>query len=485
MRVAGKLFLIVDRIDRFVNAIKVVALRSAVLGFFAVGLIVAFTLPPFQAPDEGTHWSAAFYRFESVFGGLRGAESCGPAHGLPEHMGLSLVAMKPEQRMPTARFSSLRRVPMVCRGDDVPYGGLLSYPGVVLARLLISNEEKKAQRGLAVFYLARILHGALVGLLLARLVGLMIRESRLPIGASILILVPLSPIFIQQSFAVSADPICFAFILSLLTLSLCGEKVSVFEKWLCLTLALIACYTKPVLVTLLPLAILATIRPMASPAERRVVYGIAAAAIVGSLLIVASYLKPTRVKPAAASTISPAEQLRYIAANPTRAITLLHQSAVGSLGVTPLVQRMGWLDTKVSKRGRQYAWSAFVFCAALELWGIIGALLRSTPLRLRKAGALTFTVGCSVFYLSLLAAPLVLYLTWTAVGAPHVAGMQPRYHLTTLLMLPALFFPLSNGTPTHVATLGKTFTHPLYGAVGAILIFYLIEIYISLAARYW
>jgi hypothetical protein len=222
--------------------------RIAVLflgGFVAIGCVLTFAIPPFQVPDENTHWNTALKQI----GALTGSESYFETwRTLPASFDVDRIKHAFDQKLRPGTFSQLA----LANAAETPqstlsYSNFLSYPQVILAALIeiglhSDNPRTQALHG---FYLARLLSGIMILIPLIRLVQLASASN--PPGLLPILACALCPLFIQQSFAVSSDTVCNAFVLWTLAL-LHMEKPS-FLDWTFIGIyGLLACSTKPMIV---------------------------------------------------------------------------------------------------------------------------------------------------------------------------------------------------------------------------------------------
>lgn len=461
----------------------------AVCLFVAMGVLFTFTIPPFQIPDEASHWSSAVTRAERFFAAITGRpfQECSVELGLPAQMDANNVAMQSHHHMPRDRFSTLRGVKRNCERVIVPYGNLLTYPGVFLSKIILRGEEKKGRIALVSFYMSRLLHGAMVSLFLFRFVSLARTSAPMPIGAAVLSTLIISPLFVQQSFGVSADPICFSFALSLLTFSLFPSRVTRFDVGVAMLVALVACHTKPPMLAFFPCAALVGLRAIPYRAYTYCVVGIGLAAVMGALAVSFAYNTTGEIDPFRGKYISPIDQLKFAVENPQVVLAAVDSVVWQLAKLKHLAHPLGWLDTKLHKRALSLWYNAFDIGLFLDVVGL--CLLRwkaaLVPKPLRSFGfAMVALVG---IYIATLTTPLILFLTWTEVGAHGVAGMQSRYLFPSLLLLPivpAAFLeyrvkPEGAGDLCKWSVIGVGVLMVLFSVL------YLAELYISLAARYW
>ena len=224
--------------------------RILLLAFVLAGVSFSFVLPPFQAPDEQTHWKIANHRFDHPFD-LKASE-CREFYAWPDHFEISRIAFHADQKLDVLKFSKVNEVAPTCFARPDIYGNLFTYPGVVLARVVASVV---GEVGLWGYYLARLLSGFLFLSLLLFFIKVVARTGRLS-GVPVLLAFFLLPIAIQQIWTVSSTPIIWAGGMSLLLLVFCVDYLSRKERLLLFAVLLVGILTHPpVIALMIPLLI--------------------------------------------------------------------------------------------------------------------------------------------------------------------------------------------------------------------------------------
>jgi hypothetical protein len=471
---------------------QVVFTACALCAFVILGIQSTFSIPPFQIPDESRHWIGAVARTNSLtsfFGGSSKKPECSVEFGLIAKMAQDNLAFQPTNRIPTNTFGSLGETTKECKSSDLLYGNLFTYPGVIVSKLILKAEDKRAFAALTGFYVSRIIHGLLVFVLFARLLTLAFRAKFMPIGVVLLAGLATSPLFVQQSFAVSGDPICFMLVLSLLSLIFFPSLVTRFDVGMAVMFAVVASHTKPPMALFaLSAAVLMFFRGGAT-SYRVALYSIVLASVLGSISVGLSYgASNPSSHPDAPSGISMGQQIAFMIDNPRAAFQAINRATAAVLGIDQVAHPLGWVDTFLPARVLS-TWHAILWLALiLEVGGLLQVRWAVDSLK-QWGNALSqsviFLLG---IYVATLATPLILYLAWTPVGAAGVDGMQSRYLFPSLFLMTAALCPLYR-SDRHSESLSPIKYHlealvivPLMTLLCAL---YVSELHIAVIARYW
>jgi hypothetical protein len=488
-----------------------------VIAFCCLGVLTTFVNPPFHVPDEQAHWIVANRRAADLVGSK--LEKCDAAITLNATLGS--VAQQPQERMPRGRYAHLADPVANCDTPpmDVPYGSVLTYFGVVLSRAVVRGESVSQQQSLAVFLLARLFHGLFIAAILLRIAVFSSKatDSRgVGFGSLCLLAFCCSPLFLQQSFAVSSDPICFAWALSVSTFVLFWPRLKVGDVVLHVLCTLVVAPTKP---TLLPAGLTALFFAflLHSPVfkdglvaawqerlggrdwlKNRTVY-LFASYVVAFILAVAVTLT---IRGAEGSLhfpdgVDPVAQRAFLSTHPWASATAIAKAlayvALPHLQVGPL----GWLDFSPSIATALCWFALLVQGGAGDVSQFLGARTNST-VEVRQAGASTFVVlaGLVLFLcasvLSVAAIGYAMFLFHTAVGSSKVGGLQPRY-MTPLWMIGMSvgFATISRLMPQVDFPACRRFVSSKWirGISGSLLLLttvcYLTYLSIDFAVRYW
>lgn len=408
-------------------------------GFGLLGICVALLLPPFHLPDERRHWISAHLRAERLGGG---EEICSQDVALERHFRLK-IHFRPERKVPPGTWAGIDALEPVCE-DTIQYrfSNAFSYPGVLLVRWL-SPEPRSGRQALLRFRAARIAGGLLLLALLARGAWL---ASRSPDGPPpfllLLLAVPLSPLFAQQSFGVTPDVVVNGSALALALWLALGTRVTAVDLTLLCVLALVAALTKPVLVPVLPAALLLGLwlEERDSAAEppglvaglqrglrRRGAFAAALALVVVAGLATAAASPGTLYK---SGVIDGAAQLAFVRENPGTALRVMGAGVARIfLHPTSLIGPLGYIDTPM-RWPTQIAFASVLAVVGLAEWH--GRTRR--PRRRARAGAWLALLLALTLAASLGAMAFNMYLVATDVGGDALYGLQPRYVLPHVLV---------------------------------------------------
>lgn len=399
------------------------------------------------------------------------------------------LAFQPFNRMPAGTFASLQYTPKECQKSVITYGSILTYPGVAVSKLFLEAEERRPMAALTGFYTSRIIHGFLVVALLMRIVTLARQANFMPFGLTLIAGLATSPLFIQQSFGVSADSICFMFALSLMSIVFFPSLVNRFDILVAITLAAVASHTKPPMALFgISAATLGFLR-YSSRRYRVAVALLAAASVLGAMLVSFSFGSATATPQEGPKVISVGQQLAFALRNPPATYKALDAAVWTVFTLEQLAHPLGWLDTYLHKRALM-SWYIMLWIAlGFEILGLL-----VTPWSALTARAASRAFGQSSIYLvgvyaASIATPLILYLSWTAVGATGVEGMQSRYLFPSLLLLPAAIAPFyalqraSTDSERRFSFCIENAAIVLFMAILTAL--YVSELHITITARYW
>lgn len=432
----------------FSDRLRVASASVGVALFAAVGVMVCFTTPPFQLPDEPVHWLGGYQRIESVFGVLRGGgKDCYPAAALDESFSIHKMAFRPSEKLPNGSFERALTAGPSCKKADLRYGGLLTYPGLLLARVLIQRENGDAGQSLMVFYLTRLLHGILIAGCLVRLASLL-RGARWQKSTGALIIFPfcLSPLFVQQSFAVSADVICNAAAILLVAYMSSWKQLTKVDLVFTAVITATSVLTKP---TMLPLVVAALACPilidrfcqqetLETPRARRMTWRELNTLVFLVALVALSVYAITQLGEvpesfrAGGRDLSINRQVEFIIHNPIKSLAIMARAIIPFLNLTPYTERLGWGDTVLAS-GTRTSWESLLWLfLGLEALILLreGRKILAHSYRLNLSmmkGVLVWSGALCCVYASALVTAAFLYMDYTPVGADTVIGLQARY----------------------------------------------------------
>jgi hypothetical protein len=384
-------------------------------GLLILGLSVCFLLPPFQGPDEATHWLSALNK-----GPFSQRNSCTYDKSLPSYLEATRIIWHPDEKFDgRLLLGGADHLSPGCDKQEVSYATEFSYPAVQLSRLLSSIVPDSLRSSLFKFYLARFLGGV-------AFVFLFVAYWRRSADLLSLILVS-SPLFMQQVFSVSGDTVVLLYVMLYMALAAGVGSYSLLRFvgyiGLCV-LGFGAVSNKPTLApVLLSLSIFEFYRRRRAPAGIHL--------FVGILCLAYPLLNRASIGIPVSSTISPPLQIEFILENPWGSFRALWRVVRAALAPESWTGPMGFLEAPVM-RGYSLLW-ATVFVVLL-LWKLIRPLEQK---RLRLGLAIMGVLGCGF------STALVMYLVYSPVGNSQVLGVQSRYLFPGLL---AAFFVIFDGT---------------------------------------
>jgi len=486
--------------------------RVLLSGFVAGCCLLAFVLPPFQAPDEPSHWRNALTRIATL---ESGDEMCSTSLALEQLLPTANVTWNPMGSFPSGRFRESPGIAPVCVKSPGIYGSVVSYPGALLSAPFYPLRHTDGRSSLLYFYSSRLFGGLLLTLLMWRVVLSMFRSTLMVVPGCLAILVlALAPTFLQQSAAISADGIVNAAVLSLLVLMYSGSRVRWFDLILFLALGMAASVTKPVIV---PLLLSGSIFLIVNLLDREDGGGWKVVdrprfwmAVISILLLVTA----TMWSRLSGDTVALADlpkpnypvdaklQIAFAFANPLETVSALWKSSIATILTMPTTASvMGWLEANPVAGGVRRWWYAMLLAILVDAILLIRAVRLAEPVDARKRRTVFLRAGLSLVVIvvavvaSMLATSLYLYLIWSPVGAGEVSGLQFRYfypQLFVLLALPwaicSLFLTRSVASPhsANPAIEASSVTSGLVCVVVAgLIVGHLVDIYVGLAMRYW
>jgi hypothetical protein len=422
---------------------------TLVASFVALGACLAFVQPVYSVPDEATHWIAAHTRMEH----LLGREGCVPFFD-PERN------RRHHQPMPS--FEVQTSTPLTCQvgGGDL-YGDIFTYPGALVAKLLVPNQDDMGSSQLLAILVTRLSQGLLVVLCLVR-IGALAQRAR-TYGALLAASFALSPLFAQQAFGVSSDGAQLCFGLYLFAAILYWEHLSLVDVAAFFFFGLGAAAKPFIVVCVVPSVLagfwFAQLRSgeVASPGAvlRRLVQALRPRWRPGrdTLLLWASILLSAHTAVAAMRVaisggtdlksrgVDQTEQLALVEAEPSILVEVALAQNPPPWRLRSYAGPLGWLDTRLSPATTKGFVRLVRFAAVFEflflLWihrTDVRTRLRSIRVRLRPS-LLPALLGIAGPLLNGVVIPFLLYLSWTKVGARVPAGMQARYYFASVLVL--------------------------------------------------
>jgi uncharacterized membrane protein len=279
------------------------------------------------------------------------------------------------------------------------------------------------------------------------------------------------------------------FALSLASIVLFPSVINRFDVVAVLVLAVVACHTKPPMALFgFSAALLGLLRYSAKRYQTTLAL-LTIASALGATLVSISFNSGGGSTPDGQSVVSVSQQLAFALRNPVATFQSLDSALWSALSIEQLAHPLGWLDTHLHKRALSSWYTILWIALAFEVLGLLNLPWRSLSSRAtgRSLGvSLLYLLG---IYVASLATPFILYLSWTAVGAPGVEGMQSRYLFTSLLLVPAALTPFYGYEQPKTDAPEKVSHRIELGAVvvamALLTALYVSELHITTAARYW
>jgi uncharacterized membrane protein len=383
-----------------------------------------FGTPPFQAPDETTH----FYRAYAVSEGNLSAQS--GAGGLGAMLPASLqelgtdfkgdLPFHPERKISPEKILRALPVPLQeerRRFTDYRTSALLAPVAYLPQAAGIATARRLGAGPLALLYAARLAN------LLAATFLIAVALRRLPSYPWLLAMLALTPmaLFLRASASGDALSTALAFLLAATVAGLAWgeEEQGRWQDFAVLTACSTAlCLSKPVYV---PLALLVLLIPAVRfPGSRRgavlLVHGVVtAAAFILALAIAGTVDVPIRPD----APVDSGRQIKDALADPLRVAGIVAEDYLhhGRRYVAQIVGQLGWLDVNLPKP---------------LLWGYAFVLGLLALLDARRDVAVSPWQRALLLLVAIVTLGLVSasqYANWTPYGAGYIEGIQGRYFI--------------------------------------------------------
>jgi Predicted membrane protein (DUF2142) len=422
---------------------------ALVASFCVLGLCLAFAQPIYALPDEPAHWLTANVRLEH----LLGHTGCVPTVPGVRCSRLSICSAVPELQL-------------TCAQDLGLYGDVLTYPGVLLSKLILPRQTESAIRQVQAIMLSRLLQGLLVLLCLLRVGVLARRTGRF--GSLTLAAFTLSPLFAQQAFAVSSDGVQLGFGMYLFAAVMFWEQLSRLDV-LAFVLLGYASTAKPTLLPLLVPAVfaahwlaqveraetrgladlarglLAALKPTRAPSPQTLILW---SALLLSLLTIVSalaYDAADQATSAPEQNVARVAHLKELREHPLTVFELPLRLSYDPRQARFWAGPLGWLDWRQAPAVVNGFTRLLGLFAGLELLGFGWLALQKRGLRpgagKRLACALpALLLGVVGVVVNVVFVSAVMYVLWTALDVARVQGVQQRYFFPATIVLIALVF---------------------------------------------
>ncbi|RYZ89644.1 MAG: DUF2142 domain-containing protein, partial [Proteobacteria bacterium] len=409
-------------------------------------------LAPFQAPDEGPHWLTGLNRSQN-FPVKKESKFCSRSLSIFQIFEAERLMFRPQEKIVSGTFERLKKdsAEEICNDKEVSYGTTLTYFSTLIGSKTFLKKAASAEDFMHVFYFARLLNGVLIALSLLRLLH-NVRTQKLSAGLFCICALLWTPIFVQQSFAVSSDDIIILFAISTLSMVVSIKEFSWWDFSFFAVTGVIAACTKPYSMPIAAMPLIAGIllnmvdsgpgvdwvKGIIKKKDLPLLATFFIVCIAGFAFFVASGGASTIEHPPG---VDSGAQTKLVLENPMRALSILNKSIWQGFDFTLFSKAMGYVDTN-PPHGFHVVWKRIfyitLFFELCLLASYVTNLIQAKNFR-RLAlwiGASTLIVG--LLYVAALGNTLALYLTFTPVGLEFVAGMQQRYFIHNFLGLAAI-----------------------------------------------
>lgn len=449
------------------------------------GIECVVLTPPFQVADEFNHFMRAVQVSQGTGVGIRRDPTTAggvlPSSLITMGQSFDYLKFNPDKKVDLGGLSQAYMTPWSQNNQFIAYPNTVFYPpssyaGVVLG---IWGGHALGTRPLATLYFGRAVNGIICFAIV--LAALALAEPLAPFLAAVLAL----PMSVSLMASTSQDGLLLA--LSALASSLIGQclkkKDEKFTRILILGLGIIlACIAAakvpyaPVL--FLPLCL--TIRKGVSAMWPII------SCCLGWLLFMAWVMLGIRpsITTLAPPGASSHDQVMFVLHHPLQMVTIFLGFVTNTY--KPMLHEaigvLGWLDTFLPP--------VFYHVAEICLLVIFFAMFCSIVQKPQKQAVIV--AGCVALLLAASGTGVILalYVSWTAVGAPHIDGVQGRYFLPLVLLLPIIVQLLASNTQDIAAT-EKAENRRRFAFLGAqtlacvFMVFSALTLYSSLTLRFW
>ena len=415
-----------------------------------VGVLLVFINPPFEAPDEGSHFKRAFQISEGgIFatkndqgvGGvipknISGVESFFRNWLSDKRNATSFKEISEQTKINIGDEREFAQFPNTALYSPLPY--LPPIIGILLARLFSDSV-------LWIFYSARIVN------LLFYLLLVFLAIKTAPVLKWVFLMLGALPMSLFLAASASPDALTiglsFIFIAYILKLAL-GEKTLTKVDFALLLILAIAISLAKTAYLLLPLLIL--IIPKAKFANIKTSYlyksVILAAAFISGL---GWYLVANRFFVPILPEVNPSGQLVWILSHPLYYLHFFIYHLVkwfSDPASQSIIGQFGWLDT-------------FLPLWVISSYKIVLVVTFLFEEKQKIISAWGKIISFLIFFATAEVITLIMYLTWNSVGSDKINGLQGRYFLP---LLPLLFISLYGGYSQTKKRLNLTYLVPIY-----------------------
>lgn len=420
-----------------------------IVTFFLV-FSIAVLYPPLQIPDESAHWITAARRLERLLNFTTYSENyfCSGSKSLIAVFDSENIHFNYENKVPTNILKRMDNYKEFCVDTELFYGNVLSYPQVLLARLILPSFDKNSSSAYSAFLLSRLFGGGLICFFL--FYPLLKSKFRFSTSLAIRVIILLTPIGLQQTVGVSTD--LTSIILAIAVCNFCEyfAKLPLWFDVLQIIMIITALATKPVLfpIVLIPFVSHTLYAKKESEffnlflknnlKKYILLISFIVSSLIGSFL---AYQNKYRLLFPYPLKSNSKEQLSEIISHPIRLFNVVFFELFRFENYEGFFTKLGWLDFSVSK-------TAFV-CWCLLSAGILFSCISRHEKKAKtrvvnnntRFGKVDIFFVTIVLLLSLSSAFLVsiyTYITWTSVGSNVVEGFQSRYLLPSMIAMSVL-----------------------------------------------
>lgn len=434
---------------RFIKFIrKNVVIPERVFLFFATtfGLLFVLLTPPFQAPDEYSHFLRAYQVSDLRFTSESFEENGKIRYGgdIPKSINVAIpnlvagVAGNPSLKFNPNLYGEYVSQPLVKSNTEktvIEAGGM--YSPIVYAPQAIGISVGKIFEAspLMLMWLARLMNLALW----ITLVYIAIKI--IPFGKWALMMFALNPVSVFLSASLSPDVINVGGVLifiSLLFATLTQDKISRRTMLVIIALLCVLALSKPVNL-LFALLVFMIPKRLFGSWKHYLIYCVTALVVAGIFFLLWN-IQAREVVDAAISSqsagmnISSKEQLQYILSSPLsyvwdifRNYILVSPGTSGDAVLATLFGMLGWLDTAIP------FWVIILYCVGLFL-AVLYQFGRGISLSVRQKAILII-----VFMLGFIGNITAMYLNATPVASSTISGVQGRYFMPFIALLSGVF----------------------------------------------
>ena len=341
------------------------------------------------------------------------------------------------------------------------YGWLLNYPSTIIAALVTPEESTIPKMAVLHFYLSRIINGIAICLLLYRILCLQSNNHELfrP-GIATLFGLCLSPLFIQQSFTVTADVPVNLFAIFLFGLMLFEERWNKWDWFSFAIVGILACTSKPVIFpVILPFTLFSfllrtdLLAPWKATAKKFLKspnFWIGLALTVLAIFVTLTQVGSDEGKPVNPGT-NINEQLAYTKNHLWDVFGYLNDIVIYIVNKPEIFGPktfIGYFDigfTKFEFKFFEVAFAILLVSDFVLFWltakrNFLSMKTFGKSFVTRKGLVVGsfFLVCLFASYVGVLLPIIAMYLTWTKVGAQQVGGVQVRYFFCFLICIVGL-----------------------------------------------